>query len=78
MILDQPERFTELDPQDMLGEIDGLPAQLQSAWELSQRLPLPSLKSLRQVVIAGMGGSAIGADLLAAYEIGRASCRERV
>ena len=67
MILDQPERFAQLDPQDMLGEIDGLPAQLQTAWELSQTLPLPSLEPLRQVVIAGMGGSAIGADLLAAY-----------
>ncbi|MGH2620675.1 MAG: bifunctional phosphoglucose/phosphomannose isomerase [Anaerolineales bacterium] len=67
MILDQPQRFAQLDPQDMLGEIDRLPAQLQAAWELSQALPLPSLKTLRQVVIAGMGGSAIGADLLAAY-----------
>ena len=67
MILDQPQRFAQLDPQNMLGEIDNLPAQLESAWELSQALPLPSLKPLRQVLIAGMGGSAIGADLLAAY-----------
>jgi len=67
VILDQPERFAELDPQDMLGEIDGLPAQLLTAWQLSQSLLLPNLEPIRQVVIAGMGGSAIGADLLAAY-----------
>ena len=67
MILDEPHRFAQLDPQDMLGEIDRLPAQLRSAWELSQTLPLLGLKEPRLVVVAGMGGSAIGADLLAAY-----------
>ena len=67
MILDQPERFKQLDPQGMLALIDELPAQLRSAWELGQTLPLPRLNGVRQVVIAGMGGSAIGGDLLAAY-----------
>jgi len=67
MILDQPERFTQLDPQDMLAQIDELPAQLRAAWELGQTLPLPRVNGLRQVVIGGMGGSAIGGDLLAAY-----------
>lgn len=67
MILDDLPRFKELDPQDMLGQIDGLPDQLQSAWELSQALPLELANSeVRQVVISGMGGSAIGADLVAA------------
>jgi len=55
------------DPQNMLAHIDGLPSQLQTAWELGQSLPLPECKEIRQVIISGMGGSAIGADLLAAY-----------
>ncbi len=67
MNLDDHTRFPELDPQNMLAEIEGLPAQLQTAWNLGQSLPLPSAGGIRQVVIAGMGGSAIGADLLAAY-----------
>ncbi|MBN1452972.1 MAG: bifunctional phosphoglucose/phosphomannose isomerase [Anaerolineales bacterium] len=63
----------QVDPQDMLGHIDGLPDQLQSAWDLGRRLPLefadglgPSASNVRQVVISGMGGSAIGADLVSA------------
>lgn len=67
MILDEPERFKELDPLDMLGYINELPEQLQAAWELGQEYPLPDAEQVIQVVIAGMGGSAIGGDLLASY-----------
>ena len=70
MDLDDLTRFKELDPGDMLAHIDGLPDQLQYAWDLSQTQPFegfkPSKGFLRQIVIAGMGGSAIGADLVAA------------
>ena len=64
--LDNFSEFKKLDMQNMLGEIDGLPDQLKSAWELGQTLPLPDAKNIQRVVIAGMGGSAIGADLVAA------------
>ena len=64
--LDQAAHFKELDPQNMLAEIDGLPNQLKSAWELGQTMPLPDAKNIQRIVIAGMGGSAIGADLVAA------------
>ncbi len=67
MDLDNFKSFAQIDTQGMLGEIDGLPGQLQSAWELGQGQPLPEAKGINRVVIAGMGGSAIGADLLAAY-----------
>lgn len=59
--------FKKLDPQNMLGEIDNLPRQLQSAWELGQQPPLPDVRGLSRILISGMGGSAIGADLLSAY-----------
>ena len=39
--LDDFSEFKKLDPQNMLGEIDGLPDQLKSAWELGQTMPLP-------------------------------------
>ena len=67
MNLDDLDYFKQLDTQDMLGEIDNLPDQLASAYQLGMQLDLPDWKDLRQVVIAGMGGSAIGADLLASY-----------
>jgi glucose/mannose-6-phosphate isomerase len=35
--------------------------------ELSQKQPLPDAGGVNRVIICGMGGSAIGADLLAAY-----------
>jgi glucose/mannose-6-phosphate isomerase len=70
MDLDDLSRFKQLDPQDMLAHINGLPEQLQSAWELSKTQPFEGFKfpkgSLQQVVVCGMGGSAIGADLVAA------------
>lgn len=65
--LDNPNAFRELDPENMIEQIDDLPDQLQKAWELGNRLPLAEYQPIRQVLIAGMGGSAIGADLLAAY-----------
>lgn len=67
MNLDNFATFPSLDTQGFLAQIDGLPEQLWSAWELGQRQPLPAWQGIRQVVVAGMGGSAIGADLLAAY-----------
>jgi glucose/mannose-6-phosphate isomerase len=67
MDLNTPAAFAALDPEDMLGHIDGLPDQLARAWELGNQLPLGNIAGIDQVLISGMGGSAIGADLLAAY-----------
>jgi glucose/mannose-6-phosphate isomerase len=67
MNLDDLNRFKELDTLNMLAEIDNLPDQLGQAYQLGLQHDLPAWKDLRQVVIAGMGGSAIGADLLASY-----------
>lgn len=67
MNLDDLERFKQLDTLNMLGEIDNLPDQLAYAYQLGMKHALPDWKDFKQVVIAGMGGSAIGADLLASY-----------
>jgi len=67
MNLDDLNRFKQLDTQNLLGEIDNLPDQLGYAYQLGLKHPLPDWRDFRQVVIAGMGGSAIGADLLASY-----------
>jgi glucose/mannose-6-phosphate isomerase len=71
MNLDDLERFKQIDKQDMLAEIDGLPDQLQRAWEQGQTLPVPGIDAVQRVVIAGMGGSAIAADLLSAFALER-------
>lgn len=66
MQLDDTESMQQLDPQHMLAEINGLPQQLELAWELGGSFHLPAWQGIQRVVIAGMGGSAIAADLLAA------------
>lgn len=67
MNLNDTQRFKQLDPQDMIGHINSLPDQLAAAWQLGKNQLLPKWKSIRNVVVAGMGGSAIGSDLLAAW-----------
>jgi len=67
MDLNKFEDFAELDSQNMLKEMNGLPEQLETAWKEAEGLPLGDFSPVRQVIIAGMGGSAIGADLLKAY-----------
>jgi glucose/mannose-6-phosphate isomerase len=66
MFLDDLDQFKQLDSQNMLAEIDGLPDQLKSAWDLGQTQTLPDVKDIQRVIVSGMGDSALGADLLAA------------
>jgi glucose/mannose-6-phosphate isomerase len=66
--LDDLERIQQLDKLNMLAEINGLPDQLERAYQMGSHAGfLKGTWHVKQVVIAGMGGSAIGADLLSAY-----------
>jgi len=67
MNLDQPQSFQKIDRENMLGHIRNLPDQLNTAWQLGINSDLPALKPISKIIVAGMGGSAIGADLLANY-----------
>lgn len=67
MNLDDTAAFKVIDRQDMYGHIHGLPGQLLEAWNLASKQALPDLGKPASILIAGMGGSAIGADLLSAY-----------
>ncbi|HZR97329.1 MAG TPA: bifunctional phosphoglucose/phosphomannose isomerase [Chloroflexota bacterium] len=63
--LDRPETYTAVDAQGMLAHLEGLPAQLEAAWELVTAFDAPAaLRGAEAIVVAGMGGSAIGADLV--------------
>lgn len=68
MDLDNTKWIKEQDSQDMLGHIEGLPNQLEAAWKLGEKYAgALERMEIRQVVVAGMGGSAIGAALASAY-----------
>jgi len=62
------EQLSRLDPQDMWGAIASFPEQLDQA----SGVPLPEAghidtKRIDNIVFCGMGGSAIGGDLLMSY-----------
>ncbi len=64
--LDDTARYAAFDPEAMLKTIRELPAQVEAAWQLAMEAPLPDdLREVERLVVVGMGGSAIGADLLA-------------
>src|SRR5690606_15241930 len=64
---DDQTTMRAIDAEGMLGHIDALAEQFESAWQHAQSLPLPDThRAPRQIVLAGMGGSAIGGDLTGA------------
>jgi len=63
--LDNPEVYERLDPAGMRERIRELPQQCLKAWQQALSFKLPGAYSnIDRVVILGMGGSAIGGDLL--------------
>jgi len=63
--LDAPAQFTKNDPQGMLKRIAELPYQCEDGWQKTTKLTLPEqYREVDHVVVVGMGGSAIGADLV--------------
>ncbi len=63
--LDDLGQFRALDADDMLGHVAALPTQCQRAWERISVVDLPAdYSDVQAVVITGMGGSAIGGDLV--------------
>lgn len=73
MNLDDLSLLRDIDRDDMLSYIDALADQLAEAWALARTQPLPdSHRAPSQIVVCGMGGSAIGGDLTAALVAGTA------
>ena len=65
--LDDHEFLRRIDPEDMLGKVAELPAQLARARRVVQgAAPDPRLGNADAIVVLAMGGSAIGAELVAA------------
>ena len=63
--LDDPGIYPGLDRQGMLKHLEGLPQECLRAWEKGSKLVLPSeYRRVKQIVVLGMGGSAIGGDLI--------------
>ncbi len=63
--LDDLSTYPAFDPKAMQEKIKAMPAHLLDAWHIAQTSPLPEdYRQVKRLVVLGMGGSAIGADLL--------------
>jgi len=62
-ILDQPESFESIDPQSMKSLVESFPEQIHSAAQSGRAVSLPTLQKPNTLLVAGLGGSAIGGDL---------------
>lgn len=66
--LDTRDIYQRLDPDRMIDHILNLPRQVEDAWQALAGLELPDdCRNPDSVVLLGMGGSAIGGDLVADY-----------
>ncbi len=65
-VLDEATALARFDRSDMRGQVAAIPTQIRDAWSRTRRLTLPSShRTARAVALLGMGGSAIGGDLVA-------------
>lgn len=63
--LDSREAIQKIDVNNALGSIEMLGSQVQQIWELAQQLTFDeSYRSITNVVVAGMGGSALGTHVI--------------
>jgi glucose/mannose-6-phosphate isomerase len=67
--LDDLSYIKKIDPQGMYDLLLSFPVQVDTAYAIGQRCPLPEVKSssVKNIVVTGMGGSAIGGDLARSY-----------
>ena len=66
--LDNREPISKLDTQDMLKLISAFPDQCREAYDIGKKVGLSKPKEeIRNIVFAGLGGSAIGADIVRIY-----------
>ncbi|MDE2860859.1 MAG: bifunctional phosphoglucose/phosphomannose isomerase [Chloroflexota bacterium] len=64
--LDDLRLHERLDPSRLRDRIGGLPLQCLHAWEMGLQFSLPpEYREARNVIVAGVGGSAIGGELMA-------------
>ena len=70
--LDDRDALRRIDPEDMLGRVVEIPRQLAQARRVAAAVELgASLRDVDLVIVLAMGGSAIGAELVAAAAGGR-------
>ena len=63
-VLDKPERVKEVDRSDMLGDLVKTPDYCRDAIKRAEQASVPEGVSPKNILVVGMGGSAIGGEIL--------------
>lgn len=62
-MLDQPDRWRRIDPRSMYMLVESFPEQVRASALVETDRPVPDATSMREILVSGLGGSAIGGDL---------------
>jgi glucose/mannose-6-phosphate isomerase len=69
-LLDDPQTYARLDPDGLRGRIGGLPEQCRKAWRQAKDFHFPpDFADVDEVLVLGMGGSAIAGDIVRALAL---------
>lgn len=63
-VLENREAIKKIDPDNALTSAESIADQAKQVWEEQDQIDLGSYKNITNVVVAGMGGSALGADFI--------------
>ncbi len=62
--LNSRDSIRTLDQSNLLGSVESLALQIKHAWEETQSIVFTPTQPIQNIVIAGMGGSGLGADVI--------------
>ncbi len=62
--IDSKTKIASIDQGNVLGSIEALADQVRQAWKTTQELDLSTISKPSNIVVAGMGGSALGAVVI--------------
>src|SRR3990172_4301225 len=63
--LDNEQELKNLDPGKVAESIESFPAQVKQAWDEAGVVSVPAdYSNAKNIVVAGMGGSTLGVDIL--------------
>lgn len=65
-ILDNRQKITKLDPDGALASAESLADQINQVWQERKQIKFTAddIRSISKIMVAGMGGSALGADVV--------------
>jgi glucose/mannose-6-phosphate isomerase len=63
-VLDRSDRWAAVDPASMRTLLEGFPEQVRAAVRSCRNVTVPAPGDVRSLVVTGLGGSAIGGDLV--------------